>query len=326
MKHLFLSLTILGTMTANATTGRLSDNDDLRQLAAVERQVVDYLVDKHVEYETVYDAAAFGLPAPDSLRLKTDDGMQIFAYEICPARPKAVIICLSGIENPSVTAYYGHAAHFYREGIATIMPDLRGHGRSDGNRICLAYEETHDVKAVTDYIKSKTIYRGLPVIVMGVSMGGGVAIRATGENQDIDALISLSAFSSLEDFLRTLRQAYLPNIPEDKLDAVTAIVIKDKYGVDSRLSSPLHALRGLDNRPVLLMHSRQDSQVPFICYERLLAEARHYTKTIDTFTVDGDEHFICHDFTKPSDNADYLDKIMHFVRQVVKTHKSHTEP
>ena len=60
------------------------------------------------------------------------------------------MICLSGIENPSVTAFYGHAAEFYKANVATIMPDLRGHGKSDGNRICLAYEEARDVKAVTD--------------------------------------------------------------------------------------------------------------------------------------------------------------------------------
>ena len=41
---------------------------------------------------------------------------------------------------------------FTRLIVATIMPDLRGHGKSDGGRICLAYEETRDVKAVTDYI------------------------------------------------------------------------------------------------------------------------------------------------------------------------------
>ena len=152
---------------------------------AAGRQVIDYLVDKHVDYNVIYDARDFGLPTPDSLHLKTADGFGIFAYEICPEQPKGVVICLSGIENPSVTAFYGHAAEFYKADVATIMPDLRGHGKSDGNRICLAYEETRDVKAVTDYIKSNVKYKGVPVIVMGVSMGGAVSIRSIGENKDI---------------------------------------------------------------------------------------------------------------------------------------------
>lgn len=86
---------------------------------------------------------------------------------------------------------YGHAREFREIGLTTLMPDLRGHGDSDGDRICLAYNETADIKAVTEYVKAT--YTDIPVIVMGLSMGGGVAIRSIGENDDIDALITMSA-------------------------------------------------------------------------------------------------------------------------------------
>ena len=69
------------------------------------------------------------------------------------------------------------------------------------------------MKAVTDYIKGNAKYKDVPVIVMGVSMGGAVAIRSIGENKDIDALISLSAFSSVEDFMHAYREAFLPMVP-----------------------------------------------------------------------------------------------------------------
>ena len=285
-----------------------------------ERQVIDYLVDKHVDYDVVYDARDFGLPAPDSLTLKTADGFSIFAYEVCPEQLKGVVICLSGIENPSVTAFYGHAAEFYKANVATIMPDLRGHGKSDGNRICLAYEEARDVKTVTDYIKSNAKYKDVPVIVLGVSMGGAVAIRSIGENKDIDGLIAHSAFSSLEDFLQASREAFLPMIPAEQLAGITRQVVKEKYGVDSSVSSPLYALRGLNNRPVLMMHSRQDSQVPYSCFEKLATEASKYTIDLDTMTVEGDEHFICKDFTKPSADKKYMRQVMRFIRKLTSSH------
>ena len=228
--------------------------------------------------------------------------------------------CLSGIENPSVTAFYGHAAEFYKAGVATIMPDLRGHGKSDGNRICLAYEETRDVKAVTDYIKGNAKYKDVPVIIMGVSMGGAVAIRSIGENKDIDALVSLSAFSSLEDFLQTMREALLPMIPAEQLNIVTGEIVRYKYGVDSSVSSPLYALCGLDNRPILMMHSRQDTQVPYSCFEKLTAEASKYTHDIDTMTVEGDEHFICKDFTHPAADKEYMRRLMRCIRKLTAKH------
>ena len=86
------------------------------------------------------------------------------------------------------------------------LPDLRGHGDSDGDRICLAYNETADIKAVTEYVKAT--YTDIPVIVMGLSMGGGVAIRSIGENDDIDALITLSASAGVcQECLRTTSNA-----------------------------------------------------------------------------------------------------------------------
>ena len=313
---------ILAVCSLSAIDAKAQEANEREKCVAAGRQVIDYLVDKHVNYDRIYDARDFRLPAPDSLRLKTADGFGIFAYEICPEQPKGVVICLSGIENPSVTAFYGHAAEFYKAGVATIMPDLRGHGKSDGNRICLAYEETRDVKAVTDYIKGNAKYKDVPVIIMGVSMGGAVAIRSIGENKDIDALVSLSAFSSLEDFLQTMREALLPMIPAEQLNIVTGEIVRDKYGVDSSVSSPLYALCGLDNRPVLMMHSRQDTQVPYSCFEKLTAEASKYTHDIDTMTVEGDEHFICKDFTHPAADKEYMRRLMRFIRKLTAKHPS----
>ena len=311
---------ILAVCSLSAIDAKAQEANEREKCVAAGRQVIDYLVDKHVNYDRIYDARDFGLPAPDSLRLKTADGFGIFAYEICPEQPKGVVICLSGIENPSVTAFYGHDAEFYKAGVATIMPDLRGHGKSDGNRICLAYEETRDVKAVTDYIKGNVKYKDVPVIVMGVSMGGAVAIRSIFENKDIDGLVSLSAFSSLEDFLQTMREALLPMIPAEQLNDVTGEIVRDKYGIDSSVSSPIYALRGLNNRPVLMMHSRKDTQVPYSCFEKLTAEASKYTNDIDTMTVEGDEHFICKDFTRPTADKEYMRRLMRFIRKLTAKH------
>lgn len=316
---IFLAL-LMAAGALLTTDAKAQEADGPESRTAIMRQVIDYLTEKHVNYDVVYDARDFGLPAPDSLRLTTSDGYDIFAYEVCPERPKAVVVCLAGIENPSVTAFYGHAAEFYKAGVATVMPDLRGHGRSSGSRICLAYEETRDVKAVTDYIKSSARYGDVPVIVMGVSMGGAVAIRSMGENKDIDALISLSAFSSLEDFLHASREALLPMIPADELDGITAAIVRDKFGVDASTASPLHALGGIGNRPVLMMHSRADSQVPYSCFEKLAAEASKHTADIDTMTVEGDEHFICKDFTRPAADKEYMRRLMRFIRKLSARH------
>ena len=75
---------LLAVCSFSAIDAKAQDADDFGNMKAAGRQVIDYLVDKHADYDKIYDARDFGLPAPDSLWLKTTDGLGIFAYEICP--------------------------------------------------------------------------------------------------------------------------------------------------------------------------------------------------------------------------------------------------
>ena len=79
---------LFATCSLSAFEMKAQVNGEQENWKAAERQVIDYLVDKHVDYDVVYDARDFGLPAPDSLTLKAADGFGIFAYEVCPKQPK----------------------------------------------------------------------------------------------------------------------------------------------------------------------------------------------------------------------------------------------
>ena len=277
--------------------------------------------DKHVSYHRVYRAEEAGLPDPDTLRLKTEDGFLIHTLEVRPeSAPKGAVICLTGIENPSVTGFYGHAREFRDLGLVTLMTEVRGHGESDGERICLAYHETADVKAVTDYVKAT--YSDIPVIVMGVSMGGAIAIRSIGENDDIDALVSLSAYSSIQDFMGYQFGRFITPVLAYPVKLTTALYAGLMFGCDGFKATPLKAIAKLDGRPALMMHSRKDSQVPFLCFEKLTREAAKATSNLRTYVVDGDEHFITGSFGMPEEDEAYNQMLLSFIKAV--THCSET--
>lgn len=129
--------------------------------------------------QDVYQAKDFNLKE-NQMFLRTEDGLKVWVSEITTTHPKAVIIYLSGIVQPSVTYFYGHAKFMQDHGYASILLEVRGHGKSDGNRICLGYGEVKDVKAVVDYINSQEKYRDVPIVVPGVSMGGAIAVNSFG--------------------------------------------------------------------------------------------------------------------------------------------------
>ncbi|MGN0202070.1 MAG: alpha/beta hydrolase [Candidatus Cryptobacteroides sp.] len=277
---------------------------------------VNLLSNKHVNYARVFRAEEAGLPDPDTLRLYAEDGTMIHALELRPEEEvKGAIVCLTGIENPSVTYFYGHARLFRELGLVTLLPEVRGHGESGGDRICLAYNEAADVKAVTEYVKST--YGDIPAIVMGLSMGGAVAIRSIGNNEDIDALVSISAFSSVEDEISGFFSRVISRPLAWPLRLPTSLCCSLKFGVNAFKERPLKDISRLDGRPALMMHSRGDTEVPYSCFEKLYAKAILATERLETYVVDGDEHFVSSSFGVPENDPPYYNCLKAFLESVI---------
>ena len=138
-------------------------------LIAIPPGIMGSMVNRRVDFETVYAAEDFDLSA-EKLTLQTDDGVSISAFRVHKDDPKAVVIFISGIHSPSVTAFYGHARMLADSGYASLLFDTRAHGESGGDRIGLGYEEWRDTKAVVDYLQSVDEYADVPIVVFGLSM------------------------------------------------------------------------------------------------------------------------------------------------------------
>ncbi|MDO5572046.1 MAG: alpha/beta hydrolase [Bacteroidales bacterium] len=277
--------------------------------------VMHSFLDQKVNNKKVYLAEESGLPTPDTLHLKSNDNIELFALKVVPETPKAVVVCLTGIEKPSVTCFWGHAKMFYDANYASILLEVRGHAPSGGNRICIGYEETADVKAVTDYIKSNQKLKDIPVVIMGISMGGAIAINSIGNNNDINALISIAAYSAFEDAFVELLDGQIPNIFLYGIKPFVELTSMIRYDVNPLKMCPKRNITRLNNRPALLMHTKKDSNVNFANFERLTKVA---PKNIQTMVRDLDEHFFTPDFLNPQSDSIYSNKIMSFIDEAVK--------
>lgn len=283
-------------------------------------------LNKHVDYrgyatedyplQDIYFASDYALDE-NQMFLKTQDGLRIWCSEIYIPKPKAVIIYLTGIVQPSITYFYGHAAWMKEQGYATILLEVRGHGQSDGNRISLGYEETKDVRAVVDYIKSEEKYKGVPIVLHGVSMGGAVAVNSFGQIDEIDGLIAMSAYSSFEDTVIDLAEqngipSFIGNIekPFVKL-ALERIFGKDK--VDHL--KPVKQIKNAGERPVLLIACTGDTGVPAVSTQRL----KEANPKAQMWIRDSWEHFIVKDcdFKNMKEDDEYCKTVLEFLNQVI---------
>jgi alpha-beta hydrolase superfamily lysophospholipase len=266
------------------------------------------LVNLHVDFQKTYDAADYGLTAK-RLTLTTEDGLKLVAYQVDAEDPRAAVVFVSGIQSPSVTAFFGHAAMLKKAGYSSILVEMRAHGESEGDLICLGTKEYMDVQAAVRYIKERS--PELPVVVFGLSMGAGTVVNAIGETKGIDALVSLSAFSTWPDlFADNMTLMGLPRFVCEMEKPFVWLYMGVQFGFDRLQVNPLTEIGKLNGRPALLMHSRDDTQVPFASFERLTAAAPE----VETYVVDGDRHFICEEhFLNPEQDAAYAGAILTFL-------------
>lgn len=273
--------------------------------------VLNRLTNRHISFMDIHKAEDFGLESIHFF-VKTDDGLNISVYEVSIENPHAVIICLAGMNYPSATAYLGHARHFREMGFATFFFDMRAHGESDGDMICMGYREHLDVKAVVDYIKSNERYNNIPLVAMGLSLGASTAIISAGEMPEIDGLISLSAFSSWEDIFCDKMNAYAPRFFTKLEKPLAAWAAKVKFKADIRKWSPVNAIKKIGTRPALLMHSTEDKEVPFENFKRLAGNAPAH---VEKFIRKGSCHSVVQSkFTSPEMDEEYFEVLTQFLR------------
>ncbi len=285
-------------------------------LVIVPHLIIGDMVNMHVSFETVYSAQDYGLEAKE-LWLETEDGLNIVTYFVPVENAQGSVIFLSGIHNPSVTAFYGHAKMLADWGYDSYLLEMRAHGESEGDVISLGFKEVLDVDAVVNYIVSSEM-KNKPIIVYGLSMGGAVAINSIGSNDNIDGVISLSAYSSFTDnFSDNMLMMNMPKFYVSLQKPFVTLYTSFKYGFDTTRLTPKNMIKNLGDRPALLIHSREDDQVPVENLSRILQNAPSH---VNHWIREGNYHMILDGlmFLEPWEDEEYRDFIFSFLSEFTK--------
>lgn len=121
--------------------------------------------------------APVAAPALDGERLVVADGATLPVRRWLPdGPPKAVIIGLHGF-NDYANAFDRPAAYWAARGIATYAYDQRGFGRAPNRGIWAGVDTmVADARAMAELVRRR--HPGVPLHLVGVSMGGAVAMLA----------------------------------------------------------------------------------------------------------------------------------------------------
>ncbi|MGH9150666.1 MAG: alpha/beta hydrolase, partial [Acidimicrobiales bacterium] len=127
-------------------------------------------------------------PAAQRINLTTDDGVRLGgAYLPGPVGAGATVVLVHGFANSSRTPGIHAFAHVLASHAAVIVVELRGHGRSGGTST-LGWKEPLDVAAAVAAAPA-----GRPVVTVGVSLGGAVALLHASTHGGVAGVVAVSA-------------------------------------------------------------------------------------------------------------------------------------
>ena len=196
----------------------------------------------------------------ESMTISAADGVPLAVW-LVPRAGAPVVVLLHGYpadKRDLLPLAAALAPHF-----TVVLADLRYFGDSGGRVTTLGWRERGDLRRLLDQLDA----RGLgPVGVFGFSLGGAIAFLAAGDDGRIRAVAAYAPFADLDLLARDLYAHYW--LLREPLVALMRLWARVFIGADLTRPSPAEAAARLEI-PVLLIHSRDDEQIPFHHAERL---------------------------------------------------------
>ena len=119
-------------------------------------------------------------------------GRSIFWQSWTPENPAGVLVLVHGFGEHS--GRYDHVVdRLTGLGLAVYAPDHHGHGRSEGTRAIIERLDTAVADLDALVVSAAAAHPGLPVFMLGHSMGGLIALRYAVRHQDRLTGLLLSA-------------------------------------------------------------------------------------------------------------------------------------
>ena len=150
------------------------------------------------------------------------------------------------------------ALPFHRAGMNVLLVDARNHGRSDRHGFSSLPRFAEDLDKAIEWLKRTYPEYTHKMALLGHSVGGGAVLLTASRRNDINAVISVSAFAHPEWMMRRfLQRLHLP------ASLITLVIRYVEWVIGYRYEeiAPINTICHI-HCPVLLVHGKADRTVP----------------------------------------------------------------
>lgn len=260
MKRLLISgllVVVVGSATALG----------LRARAEAHRLVTNPMATRHLPGQRPID---FGM-VYDEVSVTTPDRLKLVGWYI-PGTNGALVIAQHGYKADR-GEMLNEAAMLRRRGYAVLLTTTRAHDLSDGDVITFGKMERQDLGAWLDFVRSLEEIDDERIGMLGNSLGGTLAIEFAATHDDIKALATHSAFSSLSDTIDTSIR-FFTGLPPFPFAPLITFFAERRAGIRAADVDAKKWIAAISPRPVLLLQGGTDVVISTASGQALYDAAR----------------------------------------------------
>lgn len=208
--------------------------------------------------------------------------------------------------NNNATSMIRWVRHFYEEGYHVLTPDLRGHGKSEGEYIGMGWHDRQDVRLWIHKIIEED--PNAQIVLFGVSMGAATVMMAAGEElpPNVKVIIEDCGYTSAMDVF-SHQLGILFGLPKFPVMQAANTMTKLKAGYDLYEASAVKQV-AKSKTPTLFIHGDQDKFVPFEMLD-ILYEAAACEK--EKLVISGAGHWVSESVNPKL----YWETVWHFIKK-----------
>lgn len=252
--------------------------------------------------------AALNLPFT-SVRFPASDGLPLAGWTIAaqPQRPWIILCHGLGANRADLLEI---SAGLFGAGYNLLTFDFRAHGESGGRSTSFGWLEQRDLEGALAFLGAQPEIPDKPYGVLGISMGGAVAIMVAARDERLGAVVADSPYADLDASI-THHLKLLYGLPKVPFGWFAATAYRLRFGAWPGQMAPLAEIAKVSPRPVFIIQGEQDPRMPMAEAQALVEHAKDPK---EFWVVRGTDHLT----TFAEDPPVYLQRVIRFFDSYLK--------
>lgn len=266
----FIDYALMRTDSSTTLANTMKKSSNRKKLSSTQQQVQVWL--EEITTEPV-ETTSF-------------DGLNLWAMSYVQETPSDLwLIAVHGYQS-SYSSLEDIAMECHSRGYHVLLPDLRGHGNSQGEYIGMGYHDSLDILTWVNVIVAEN--PNAQIALYGLSMGGATVMMAAGQEglaENVYAVVEDCGYSDAYTMI-SQQLGNIFHLPAFPLLPITNFYAQFRTNYDLRDASPIEFLESA-TVPMLFIHGAEDKYV-LVEMQEDLYESYQGEKAI--LTVEGAAH------------------------------------